>query len=375
VPPLTTRALWRNREVGASRAGCGPLMLRKPPFASESWLWTLPLAVVLTIFAVTWQMPFKVEGDAAYSMKTAQQFVDREVHQVNTLRLADPTDLSRDSYVYLYWWPPAVSGVLVLLLKSGLTIGESGRWLMFGSGVIGAVGSSLLIRAFRLAATASLLLTVSVGFYVLGSGMAREFSSADPMVFGLAPWIIWAFHRVHTDVKSAAGSMILPGLACGLLFWFKYSSLFLAVALVVTTVCCIAARRDFPMARKIQSVTMLSAAALLPVLALLYLNFTLGSGNRLFMGRRVSFSGLPWTVTTSLIVALANVLVPVQQGINRFVGLAGLPQSVGLLAHFACVLTLAWLLVARWHAIRKSVFLLLILCITTPIAFERYRSE
>lgn len=173
-------------------------MAGKAPLSS-SWLWTLPLTVVLSIFAAAWRAPFKIEGDGAYSMKMAQQFVDGEVRQLNTLRLADPADLSRDSYSYVYWWPPGVSATLALLLKSGLNPGESGRLLMFCSAVIGALGWTLLIRAFDLSPAALPILATSVGFYVLGSGMAREFVSADPIVFALAPWLLRTFHKIRCN--------------------------------------------------------------------------------------------------------------------------------------------------------------------------------
>src|SRR5450631_188811 len=192
-------------------------------------------ALVLLVFIAFATGPFRVEGDVAYIAKAAQQYVNQGV-PFNQLRLADPCDLSHDIDTWIFWWPPGIGAAFVALLSAGLTISSAARLLMVAAAVVGALGWAMVSAKLFSRRSALLFSAVPSLLYVVNNEMFAKFSSGDPIAFAVMPWLfVFALRLFERPIYWASGREVFAlGVACGALYWVKYSALFGGAAVMIS---------------------------------------------------------------------------------------------------------------------------------------------
>ena len=242
---------------------------------------SLSVAAILLIFAVSWLVPFQVEGDVAYAARAAQQHSLGQ-SGFNRLRLVSPDDLSQDVETWLFFWPPAISAMFGMLLRAKFSLGAAGRLLMLAAALSGVIGwaciAALLLKrraALVLAATASVL-------YIFENAMFLSFNVGDGIVFAIIPWLFALSLRTVNQWKVSGKVSVWPFAAIcfclGSLYWVKYSAMFPALA-----IWCFLALAALRCRRSSSTVLVLvsgTAMLLAPVSALWFMNRIFG-GNLL----------------------------------------------------------------------------------------------
>jgi len=319
---------------------------------------------VVLFFAFFSAVPFRVEGDIAYISKAAQQYVDLSV-PFNQIRLADPTDLSRDIDTWIFWWPPFIYTSFVILLSLGLTVSFAARLLMFVAAVIGAIGWARASAMLLTSRVALLLSPLPPLIYVINNEMFDQFSSGDPIVFAIVPWLIVICLQFWNQPRWRRNNLalLLFGSACGALYWVKYSSLFLSAVLLLTLTLLLV--RDDRSLKQMLRIGAMAIGCIVPIAILWLLNHVRGGDFlRSSIASAVLFEDLP----SAFIRAGAMAVLPIDAGVERF--LAG--QFLSLAVRALGLLLAIVVVVEGWRKRGADIGVLASLMIVIPIAALGY---
>lgn len=349
---MNSKAIWRGDKkrnvsnfVLAASAGC---------------------ALVTLVFVLFCRGPFRVEADIAYISKAALQYANQGV-PFNQLRLVDPHDLSRDVDTWIFWWPPGIYALFALLLSFGFTISSAARWIMIAAAIVGTIGwTRVAVRLFpsRLAMFLSALPSL---LYIVDNEMFDQFSSGDPIVFATIPWLFVLALLLHDNPAgpSSERQFLVLGIACGALYWIKFSSLFGTAALMISVgLVMIEADRSL---RRVVSLGVTAIGFLAPIASLWLLNRIRG-GDFLqsSIAAAVPFQDLP----DAALRAGAMAILPIENGVLRLLSGHDLPLIVRVIA----VVLAAIVVLAAWRGLGRGVGLLSGLLILVPLSGLAYLS-
>jgi hypothetical protein len=321
-------------------------------------------AMVLLVFVAFSRAPFRVDGDIAYVAKAAQQFVSHGV-PFNQLRLVDPCDLSRDIDTWIFWWPPGICTAFIALLSVGLTLGSAARLLMLTAAFVGAIGWAKVSAELFSSRLALIVSAVPTLLYVVDNEMFEKFSSGDPVVFAAMPWLFVLAMRLfeRARFRSSEREFLALGVACGALYWIKFSALFGAAALMMSVGLGMIAANRLP--RTLVILGLAALGFLVPIASLWLLNHAHG-GDFLqsSISAAVPFQNLP----DAAVRAVAMAVLPIESGVLRFLPGQVLPLIIRCIA---LVLT-AIVIVTAWRVWGRGVGLLASLLVAVPLCALAY---
>jgi hypothetical protein len=194
----------------------------------------LTLCLIATSFLLDIRRPYSLASDIAYQALSAQQYVERLTPAVNSLRLVDPRDLSKDIETSLTFWAPVWPYLFVAAFKAGLAPGPAGRTLVVLLSIAGAMGWLWVISLIRLGGPWKIAGAALAGLYCLRSGVISSLGAGDLLIYAVAPWLLGASILIGGRLRSGlnlrtAALTALLCLALGSLYWLKYSGIFLTI--------------------------------------------------------------------------------------------------------------------------------------------------
>src|SRR5881394_30593 len=171
--------------------------------------------------------PF-VFSDAAVQLKALQQYATGESPSWNRLVMADPADLTHRTSEWITWWPPATQLAALPLVKTGIPIGTAIQVVASAALLVGVLGWMRWWRRFELPDPLLLCAALVLPFMHYASNALFQYS-AEVLAFAAVPWALLFALDVADHPRRALG----VGLFAGLLYWVKYSSLFIAASVLV----------------------------------------------------------------------------------------------------------------------------------------------
>lgn len=182
-------------------------------------------------FLVATTVPYRIDTDTGFQLKSVEQWLRGESPTPATLRLPDPADLSRDLQVWSTWWPPGFPLIYAPLAATGLSLATALRATSFLLFLAGCLGWLRLADGLELSLPIRLLHAVSLAAYALTIGGAASLRSADILSFATAPWLVLLALRLEGS-RAPAARFCLAGLALGSSVWLRYSLLLAALPLL-----------------------------------------------------------------------------------------------------------------------------------------------
>jgi hypothetical protein len=189
------------------------------------------LFLVTAAFLAASFVPYRVDTDTGFQLRSLQQWIRGETPSPGTLRLPDADDLSRDALVWSSWWPPGLPFVYAPLAATGLPLAGALRVTSFLLFLVGAVGWMRLADGIALSRSARLLYAVSLAAYAVTLGGAASLRSADNLAFTAAPWL--ALLVLQPGSKPSYRLLLLCGMALGLSYWLKYTLFLVALSFAI----------------------------------------------------------------------------------------------------------------------------------------------
>ena len=240
-----------------------PRLLRLAPYA-------VLLALTASAFLAGVHVPYRVDTDTGFQLRSVQQWVRGESPTPGTLRLPDPRDLSRDGFVWSSFWPPGFPFLYAPLAAAGLSLAAALRATSLLFFLAGALGWLRLARRLDLPPWIGVLYAASLAGYAATLGGAASLRTADILAFTAGPWLIALALKLSEPAVSPA-RLVLGGVALGASYWLKYSLFLTALALVAWIA--LGAARNAPGKRDaIMRLTALALGFAMPVAALFALN-------------------------------------------------------------------------------------------------------
>jgi len=188
------------------------------------------LASVLVVVLLTWHTPQSIYMDPAWQLNALRQYVSGQSPSFNTLVQADPSDLSRDHWVWISQWPPLMGLIILALSRAGIPLLLGVRILAIAGLAIGSVGWGLW--AERFAVPRWVVYCIAAGTPLVRYANNPIFSYyTEGLAFAMAPWmLIWAERLARRWALPAA---IATGVLLGTAYWAKYSLGFVSAGALV----------------------------------------------------------------------------------------------------------------------------------------------
>lgn len=291
----------------------GPIFDLQRRFCIIAFLNVLLISIV---FAASWNIPFRIEGDIAYAAKIAQQYV-AGVADFNRITLVDPQDLANNSETWIYWWPPGIVTAFIVLFKLGLSVSAAGRLLMLAAALAGGIGWALVSAMIFEGRIALALAPFPPLFYIFQSSMFSSFTEGDVLVFSMMPWLFaLSINAVRgMGQSSSRQSLLLPWTVCfllGSLYWLKFSTLFGTAGLWAFLA--LAVGRNYSPRRTLQYIIVGLVVFSIPIVILWSINRWLGGD---IIASHISLGAKYANLTSSTFKALSTVMLPIGAGVER----------------------------------------------------------
>ena len=191
----------------------------------------LVLALSSAAFLAAAAVPYRVDTDSGFQLRSLQQWARGESASPGTLLLPDPRDLSRDVSLWSNWWPPGLPFLYAPLVAAGLPLAAALRITSFLLFLLGALGWLGLADRLELPPWTRLLYAVALAPYVVTIGGAASLRSADLLSFAFAPWLARLVLGLGEKAAPRAAGLLLCGLALGMTYWLKYTLFLTALPL------------------------------------------------------------------------------------------------------------------------------------------------
>lgn len=198
---------------------------------------SLSIGLIVLSFLIFAKQPYSVVSDAGYQALSALQFAKHEVGHLNSVRLARPGDLSQTVECPLLLWAPFTAYAFFAGLKLGLATGTAARVLAALASLAGAAGWVWLASILGLKGWPRGLALTFASLYCIRTHLYLSIGTADGFVYAVAPWLIGAAAvlsvqaRVRVRTRTIAWAALLS-LACGAVYWLKYSAILMGIAIV-----------------------------------------------------------------------------------------------------------------------------------------------
>ncbi|HEX7182467.1 MAG TPA: hypothetical protein VF756_11535 [Thermoanaerobaculia bacterium] len=192
--------------------------------------WLLLAALAAGAYLAGLAVPYRVDTDTGFQLRSLQQWTAGDTPDPGTLRLPDPRDLSRDALVWSSWWPPGFPFLYAPLAATSLSLADALRAASALFFFAGAAGWLRLAGRLGLSPGVRLLYAASLAAYAATLGGAASLRSADLLAFAGCPWLVALALRLG-EAEAPPRWLALGGLALGASYWLKYSLFLAALAL------------------------------------------------------------------------------------------------------------------------------------------------
>ncbi len=236
--------------------------------------WLILLALVATAFLLGFQVPYRVDSDIAFQLKSLEQWRHGDSPTPVTLSLPDPQDLSRSSLLWSRWWLPGFPYIYAPLAATGLPLAAALRLTSLLLFLAGCAGFLRLATRAGLPGWARVLYAVSLAGYGLTLGGATSLRTADVLAFAAGPWLALLAVCHGEESEPQPGRLLLAGLALGATCWISHALLLTALPLLAWMVLRIAKGAPGPHGRRSSpgSLAALGFGFFLPIVLLLTLD-------------------------------------------------------------------------------------------------------
>jgi len=235
--------------------------------------WAILLALMAVAFFAGFQVPYRVDSDVAFQLKSLEQWLSGASPTPATLSLPEPQDLSRSSRLWSRWWLPGFPFIYAPLAATGLPLAAALRLTSLLLFLAGCAGFLRFAARAGLPGWARLLFAVSLAGYGLTLGGATSLRTVDVLTFAAGPWLaLLAWSQVEGEPRP--DRLFLAGLALGATYWIRYGLFLTALPLLAWMVFRIVQPGPGPHGRRSSpgSLAALAFGFLLPVAALLALD-------------------------------------------------------------------------------------------------------
>jgi hypothetical protein len=198
---------------------------------------SLSAGLIVLSFLIFAKQPYSVVSDAGYQALSALQFLRHEVGHLNSVRLASPADLSRTVECPLLLWAPFAAYAFFGGLKLGLATGATARLLALLASLAGGAGWVWVSSILGLKGWRRVLGVALASLYCIRTHIESSMGTADGFVYAFAPWLIGAGVLLSARAQlrlrlRTIGLAALLSLACGAVYWVKYSAILMSIAIV-----------------------------------------------------------------------------------------------------------------------------------------------
>lgn len=231
----------------------------------------LLLLLVGAVFLAATAVPYRVDSDAGFQLRSLQQWLRGDSPSPGTLRLPDPHDLSRDTLVWSTWWPPGFPFLYAPLAAAGLSLAGALRLTSMLLFLAGAAGWLLWAGGLGMSRPVRLLYAVSVATYAVTIGGAATLRTADNLTFAAAPWLALLALRQAVPGTSRR-ALLLTGAALGASYFLKYTLFLAALALTAWLALQLLRRGRGNGSARLSRVAVLGLGLTLPVASLIALD-------------------------------------------------------------------------------------------------------
>jgi hypothetical protein len=191
-------------------------------------MWVCLSCAVVIAIAMT-VSPF-VYSDEALQLKALQQYLGGESPSLNQVVTADPSNLTRDVTEWITWWPPGTQLLTWPLVRAGAPIGTAVQVVACTALLLGCLGWARWWRRFELPRSLMVAAAILLPWLRYSSNAAFQYS-AEILGFAATPWtLLIALHLVEGPERYARSG--LAGVFAGILYWLKYSSVFITASVM-----------------------------------------------------------------------------------------------------------------------------------------------
>ncbi|HKH43100.1 MAG TPA: hypothetical protein VKM72_00365 [Thermoanaerobaculia bacterium] len=229
------------------------------------------LLLTVAAFLAASLVPYRVDTDTGFQLRSLQQWTRGETPSPGTLRVPDAGDLSQDALVWSSWWPPGFPFLYAPLAAAGLSLAATLRITSFLIFLAGTAGWMRLADRTELSRATRLLFAVALAAYALTLGGAASLRSADNLSFAAAPWLILLVLR-RDEPEPSYARLVLCGAALGASYWLKYTLFVAALPLAAWLAVRLLLREKSRGALALLRPAALGLGMVLPVIALIALN-------------------------------------------------------------------------------------------------------
>jgi len=212
-------------------------------------------------------VPYRVDTDTAFQLKSVQQWLRAESTTPATLRLPDAADLSHDTLLWSNWWPPGFP-LVYTPLATLLSLAAALRLTSLVLFLVGSAGWLFLAERLAPSRWVRILFAASLAAYSVMLGGAATLRTADLLTYAAGPWLMVLALRAG-EREAPASRLFLAGLTLGGSYWLRYS-LFLAAVPLLAWIALRTLRSSRP--SRIGRLALLALGFALPVSGLLLIN-------------------------------------------------------------------------------------------------------
>lgn len=240
----------------------------------------LAVSIVGLSFLLYGARPFSVVSDLGYQAFSAHQYLDHYTPMFASIRLADTRDIAHDTITPLTAWTPTWTGLFLAAFKAGLSTGTAGRVLALLMSLAGALGWVRVVSIVGLRGGWRIAGIALASLYCLRTESVTKLGAGDLIVYAVAPWLLAAAAGLSVPLPSGPRKRIVTRtvilcLALGLVYWLKYTGIFLSIAILIALL--IEQFGSLSRARRLSSLTLIivyGAAFSAPAIALKVFNYT-----------------------------------------------------------------------------------------------------
>jgi len=192
----------------------------------------------LTLTLVIRHIPQGLYSDPGWQLRALQQFLNHESPTFNHLLIPEASDLTKDSAVWIYIWPPSTQFLTLPLVRAGMTFAEAIRFIVLLCIFLGSLGWMRWLALFKLP------LWIQIGMACLFPWIRYEsrclfWYAPEILVYAISPWSLlatWYFiqrrNLANLRIPSLCLSSILLGLFLGSGYIGKFSTILVSLGAV-----------------------------------------------------------------------------------------------------------------------------------------------
>jgi hypothetical protein len=195
------------------------------------------LALTVGVIVLLWisQAPQGLYNDPTYQLKALQQHTTGQSPSFNILMMPSPADLSRDAGEWVTTWAPGM-GLLLYAAAGHVKLAAAVRGLAFVAYIIGCVGWVLWFGLFRM--PRALRWTFAAALPLMHYATTPLFQYyTENLAWASVPWVLFGAAVLARDAEGRSTwnlllrSALLGG-GLGLLYWLKYSAVFISCGII-----------------------------------------------------------------------------------------------------------------------------------------------